>query len=34
MENAAFKRLEKCINEVSLPKAKQQFQHYLEEIKE
>jgi hypothetical protein len=34
MENAAYKRLEKRINEVSLPEAKQQFQHQLEETKE
>ena len=34
MENAAYKRLEKRINEVSLPEAKQQLQHHLEETKE
>ena len=34
MENAACKRLEKRINEVSLPEAKQQLQHHLEETKE
>jgi ferritin-like metal-binding protein YciE len=34
MENAAVKRLEYRINEVSLPDAKQQFQHHLEETKE
>lgn len=34
MENAALKRLEYRINEVSLPEAKQQFQHHLEETKE
>ena len=34
MENAAWKRLEKRINEVSLPEAKQQLQHHLEETKE
>jgi len=34
MENAASKRLEKRINEVSLPEAKQQLQHHLEETKE
>ena len=34
MENAALKRLEYRINEVSLPDAKQQFQHHLEETKE
>jgi ferritin-like metal-binding protein YciE len=34
MENAACKRLEIRINEVSLPEAKQQLQHHLEETKE
>ena len=34
MENAASKRLEIRINEVSLPEAKQQLQHHLEETKE
>jgi ferritin-like metal-binding protein YciE len=34
MENAACKRLETRINEVSLPDAKQQLQHHLEETKE
>src|SRR5829696_688208 len=34
MENAACKRLEKRINEVSLPEATQQLQHHLEETKE
>jgi ferritin-like metal-binding protein YciE len=34
MENAACKRLETRINEVSLPEAKQQLQHHLEETKE
>jgi ferritin-like metal-binding protein YciE len=34
MENAAYKRLEKRINEVSLPEVKQQLQHHLEETKE
>ena len=34
MENAACKRLEKRINEVSLPETKQQLQHHLEETKE
>ena len=34
MENAAVKRLEYRINEVSLLDAKQQFQHHLEETKE
>lgn len=34
MENAACKRLEKRINEISLPEAKQQLQHHLEETKE
>ena len=34
MENAACKRLEERINEVSLPEAKQQLQHHLEETKE
>ncbi len=34
MENAACKRLENRINEVSLPEAKQQLQHHLEETKE
>src|ERR1044072_2408781 len=34
MENAACKRLEKRINEVSLPEAKQQLQHHLQETKE
>jgi ferritin-like metal-binding protein YciE len=34
MENPAFKRREKRINEVSLPEAKQQLQHHLEETKE
>jgi ferritin-like metal-binding protein YciE len=34
MENAAVKRLEKRINEVSLPEAKQHLQHHLEETKE
>jgi ferritin-like metal-binding protein YciE len=34
MENAAVKRLEYRIIEVSLPDAKQQFQHHLEETKE
>jgi ferritin-like metal-binding protein YciE len=34
MENAACKRLEKRISEVSLPEAKQQLQHHLEETKE
>jgi len=31
MENAAFKRLEKRINEVTLPEVKQQLQHHLQE---
>jgi hypothetical protein len=31
MENAAVKRLEYRINEVSLPEAKQQLQHHREE---
>jgi ferritin-like metal-binding protein YciE len=34
MENAACKRLEKRINEISLPEAKQQLQHHLQETKE
>jgi ferritin-like metal-binding protein YciE len=34
MENAALKRLKYRINEVSLPEAKQHFQHHLEETKE
>ncbi len=34
MENAAVKRLERRINEISLPEAKQQLQHHLEETKE
>ena len=34
MENAAVKRLEYRINEVTLPDSKQQFQHHLEETKE
>jgi ferritin-like metal-binding protein YciE len=34
MENAACKRLENRINEVSLPEAKQQLQHHLEETNE